>query len=137
MKDLIITILTFFGNAIALLITSYLVAPILPNNDFVVTNFTSAIIAMAIMTVIHILLGRILQFIFTIPTNLLSFALLVVVFNMALFVLASNLTPGGGFRITSFPAAVIGLVIFLSISSIMTLLIHLVCSISIDHTSNS
>ncbi|BAZ08044.1 phage holin family protein [Calothrix sp. NIES-3974] len=118
-------ILTWLGSAIALLVTSYLVAQILPNGGFVVTNFNSAMIAAAIIGLINAFIRPILK-ILTFPITLLTFGLFAFVLNAALLMLASNFTPGGGFQITSFPAALIGSIILSIVSSIINVLIRIV-----------
>ncbi len=118
-------ILTWLGSAIALLVTSYIVAQILPNGGFVVTNFNSAMIAAAIIGLINAFIRPILK-ILTFPITLLTFGLFAFVLNAALLMLASNFTPGGGFQITSFPAALIGSIILSIVSSMINVLIRIV-----------
>lgn len=118
-------ILTWLGSAIALLITAYLVSQILPNGGFVVKSFSSAMVAAAVIGLVNGFIRPILT-ILTFPITFFTFGLFAFILNAALLVLASNFTPGGGFQILSFPAALIGSVILSIVSSLINFVVRIV-----------
>lgn len=118
-------ILTWLGSAIALLITANVVAQILPSGGFIVNDFSSAAIAAAVIGLVNAFIRPILK-ILTFPITLLTFGLFAFVVNAATLILASNLTPGGGFQIQSFLAALIGSIVLSIVSSLINFIIRIV-----------
>lgn len=101
-------------NAIALSIVSGLVP------GFHVTDFAGAMVAVAIMSLVNILVKPVL-FLLTLPVTILTLGLFLFVINAMLFMLASSLSPG--FEIDGFGAALIGSLLYSLIGTMLQSLI--------------
>ncbi|MBD2777579.1 phage holin family protein [Iningainema tapete] len=105
-------IITWLGSAIALLITGYIVP------GFVVKNLGVALLASIIIGLVNALVRPILA-ILTFPITLFTFGLFLFVVNALSLWLASALTPGYGFEINGFAAALLGSIVLSIVSSIV------------------
>lgn len=106
-------IISLILNAIALLITAYLVP------GFIVTHVASAILAALVIGIINALIRPILL-VLTAPINFLTLGIFSIFINALTLWLASLLVPG--FRIETFIAALAGVVVLSLISTGLNLL---------------
>src|SRR5580698_7001123 len=89
-------LLQWLLNAAALLIVAHLV------NGFVVTNWTSAIIAVVVIGLFNATFGLLLKVI-TLPLGILSFGIVFLLINALILKFASGFVPG--FQVQTFGAA--------------------------------
>jgi putative membrane protein len=81
-----------------------------------VNNWTTAFVAVLVMSLINALLRPVLGLL-TLPINFLSFGLFTFVLNAALFALAAYVVPG--FEVNGFISALMGSIIFGLISTLL------------------
>ena len=92
-------LLHWIMNAVALLVVAHFVA------GFVVSNFVSALIAVAVIGFLNATLGLLLKFV-TLPLGILSFGLFFLVINAVVLWFSSKFVPG--FEVNTFKAAFLG-----------------------------
>jgi putative membrane protein len=113
-----ICMLRFIANWIVNGLALVLVSKILPGISL--SDFKSALIAIAVISLINILLKPIL-IIFTLPITLLTLGLFTLIINAVLFNLAAMITPG--FKIESFGVAFLGSLLYSIIASALRYLV--------------
>ena len=101
-------------NAIALSIVSGLVP------GFHVTDFSGAMVAVIVISLVNILVKPIL-FLLTLPVTILTLGLFLFILNALLFMLASTISPG--FEIDGFGAALLGSLLYSIIGTMLQSLI--------------
>src|ERR1035438_9748100 len=92
-------LLQWLLNAVALMVVGRMVS------GFVITNWTSAIIAVVVIGLLNATFGLLLKVI-TLPLGILSFGIFFLVINALMLKFASALVPG--FRVQTFWAAFLG-----------------------------
>ncbi|MEH2066975.1 MAG: phage holin family protein [Nostoc sp.] len=112
-------LLTWFGTAVALLIT----AKIVPG--FFIKNFLVALVAALVIGLVNAFVRPILR-ILTFPITLLTFGLFTLVINALTLWLASALTPGYGFEIQGFLPAFFGSIVLAIVSTIINYFLRVV-----------
>ena len=104
-------LLTWVATAIALLITAYIVPGFEFNN-----NFTSALIAAAILGLVNAIVRPIL-IILTLPFTLLTLGLFLLVINALMLWLVGFITPG--FVVTGFLPALLGSLVLTLVATVL------------------
>lgn len=112
-------LLTWFGTAIALLITANIVP------GFTVKNLAAALVAVAVIGLVNAFIRPILS-ILAFPITLLTFGLFTFVINALTLWLASALTPGYGFEIEGFLPAFLGSIVLAIVSSLISYFLRVV-----------
>jgi putative membrane protein len=112
-------VLTLLGTAVALIIT----AKVVPG--FKVDGFTGALIAAVVIGFVNAFVRPILSF-FTFPITFFTLGLFTFVINALMLILASKLTPGYGFVVRDFGAALIGSIVLSIVSSIIHYFVRVV-----------
>jgi putative membrane protein len=97
--DMLRMLLQWILNAVALLIVAHLVS------GFVVTNWTSALIAVIVIGLFNATVGLLLKVI-TLPLGILTFGIFFLVINALILKFASVFVPG--FKVETFGAAFLG-----------------------------
>ena len=110
-------LLTWVATAISLLITAHVV----PGFEF--NNFTTALIAAAILGLVNAIVRPIL-IILTLPFTLLTLGLFLFVINALMLWLVGFLTPG--FVVTDFVAALLGSIVLTLVSTVLGYLVRTV-----------
>ncbi|MBD2388628.1 phage holin family protein [Cylindrospermum sp. FACHB-282] len=105
-------LLTWFGTAVALLITANIVP------GFILTTFQAALVAAIVIGLVNAFIRPILS-VLSFPITLLTFGLFTLVINALTLWLASGLTPGSGFEIKGFLPAFLGSIVLSIVSSII------------------
>ncbi len=112
-------LLTWFGTAIALLITARIVP------GFVVKSFVAALVAAIVIGLVNAFIRPILG-ILAFPVTLLTFGLFTFVLNALTLWLASALTPSYGFIISGFVPAFLGSIVLSIVSSLISYFLRIV-----------
>lgn len=92
-------LLQWLLNAVALMVVAHLVT------GFVITNWTSAIIAVVVIGLLNATFGLLLKVI-TLPLGILTFGIFFLVINAIVLKFASHIVPG--FEVQTFGAAFLG-----------------------------
>ncbi|MEA5505666.1 phage holin family protein [Halotia wernerae UHCC 0503] len=106
-------LLTWLATAVALLITANIVP------GFYVKNFVAALVAAVVIGLVNAFIRPILA-ILTFPITLLTLGLFTLVINALTLWLASALTPGYGFEIQGFLPALLGSIVLVIVSSVIS-----------------
>ena len=103
----------FIVHTAALLVTAYVIP------GFVISDFKSALVAVAVIGVINVFVKPILTLI-TLPITFLTLGLFALVLNVVLLMLAAYVTPG--FEIDGFVTALIGSLVMSLTASFLNML---------------
>jgi putative membrane protein len=117
-------VLTLLGTAVALIITANVVNRFIANG-FIVNDFKAALVAAVVIGFVNAFIRPILSF-FTFPITFFTFGLFTFVINALMLILASKLTPGYGFVVRDFGAALIGSIVLSIVSSIINYFVRVV-----------
>lgn len=109
-------LLTWIATAISLLITAYIV----PGFEFD-NNFTSALIAAAVLGLVNAIVRPIL-IILTLPFTLLTLGLFLFVINALMLWLVGAIVPG--FVVTGFLPALLGSIVLTLVSTVLGYLVR-------------
>jgi putative membrane protein len=112
-------LLTWFGTAVALLITSHIV------DGFKIENFVAALVAAVVIGLVNAFIRPILRFL-AFPITLLTFGLFTFVINAVALWLASVITHGTGFVIQGFLPALLGSIVLAIVSSVINYVLRVV-----------
>jgi len=104
-------LITWLIVTLAILLAAYLIPGV------GVRNFTSALVAAAVLSLLNILVKPILVFL-TFPITIITFGLFLLVLNALMFMLCAAIVPG--FRVSSFWSALLGALV-VSVVSLVTL----------------
>lgn len=108
-------LLTWIATAISLLVTAYVVP------GFAVNNFTTALIAAAILGLVNAIVRPIL-IILTLPFTLLTLGLFLFVINALMLWLVGFVTPG--FVVTGFLPALLGAIVLTLVATVLGQLVR-------------